>query len=249
MAILRGIRSEFIKLHHTSILWLHLLIPLLGAAVFTLYFSLYPTIANEQKMALVLELTATVFPIVISVICGMMATLEEKAAGFQAMLSDRNGRVIPYFNKLATAVLLGVTATTMLISMTLLGLSLISLDQVAYDRFVIAAMGMFIGSIPLYIIQMFLSIKWGLGSSVFVGIIGSLVSIMFSNVETASWVYIPFAWGMKIMQNLIKLNPLSINSFEGKFISELGIITIFSFIFLFVSFVWFQRWEQRKSFE
>jgi len=80
MPILRGIRSEFIKLRHTAVLWIHILIPVLGAAVFLLYFALYPQVEDSSKMAFVLELTAIVFPVVISVICGMMAALEEKAA-------------------------------------------------------------------------------------------------------------------------------------------------------------------------
>ena len=244
MAIIRGIHSEFIKLRHTAILWLHLFIPLIGAMVFTFYFIFYPQVTGNQKLSLVLELTAAIFPIVISVVCGMMATLEEKAAGFQVMLSDKNGRVIPYFNKLLTAIILGALAMIVLVSLIGLSLYFTTSNQVAYPRLILGAVGMFIGAIPLYFIQMFLSIRWGLSSSVFVGVIGSLLAIMFSNVDVASWVFIPFAWSMKTMQHLIQVIPLS-----AKFGGELGIIATISLIFLLFSFIWFQRWEGRKSFE
>ena len=249
MAILRGVQSECIKLRHTAISWLHLIIPLVGAAVFSLYFLIYSQVTNDQKMALVLELTASIFPIIISVICGMMVNLEEKAGNFQVMLSNKNGRIIPYFSKLITAVMLGGIATTLLVSFTLLGLTLISTDPVPYGKIVFATLGMYLGSIPLYVIYMFISIKWGLGSSVFVGVIGCLVSIMFSNVNVGTWVIIPFAWGVKILQNFIHITPISLSSFSDKFIGELGIIVIITLLLLLLSFLWFHKWEGRKTFE
>lgn len=240
MSVLRGIRSEFIKLRHTS--WLHIFIPMIGAAVFLLYFALYPQVEGSSKMAFVLELTAIIFSIVISVVCGMMAAMEEKAAGFQVMISNKDGRIIPYLNKLLTAVLLGGFSTVLLAGITLFGSSILSLAQLSYREFALAALGMFAGSIPLYVIHMFLSMKWGLGGSVFVGVIGSLLSIMFSNVDVAIWSFIPFTWGIKILQNIIHAETTS----RG---IELPIVFGISAIILFFSFIWFQRWEGRKSFE
>ena len=242
MPILRGIRSEFIKLRHAAVLWIHILIPVLGAAVFLLYFALYPQVEDSSKMAFVLELTAIVFPVVISVICGMMAALEEKAAGFQGMLSNKDGRTISYLNKLAAAIILGGISTALLVGITFFGISFFSSAQVSYGKFALAALGMFAGSVPLYMIQMCLSIKWGLGGSVFVGVIGSLLSIMFSNVDAAIWPFIPFTWGIRILQNIIHTTTISTGI-------ELSIVIGVSAIILFLSLVWFQRWEGRKSSE
>ncbi|MFP3153456.1 lantibiotic immunity ABC transporter MutG family permease subunit [Lachnospiraceae bacterium ZAX-1] len=241
MAVIRGIRSEFIKLHHTAFLWIHALIPVLGAALFLLYFALYYKIETDVKMALVLELTSVVFPIIISVVCGMMITLEEKAGNFQGMLSNQNGRAITYLNKLLTAILLGGLSVGLLVILTLCGSTILSLVQLPVRLFTYAALGMFLGVIPLYIIHMFLSVQWGLSVSVFVGVVESLLAVMFSNVNTGIWPFIPCAWSVKIIQN-----TLSIVNISGM---ELTIVTALSMIFLLLSFIWFQKWEGRKSFE
>ena len=71
MPILRGVRSEILKLRHTAVLWMHLLLPVFGSAVFLLYFTLYPQEENIRKIFLILELTAIVFPVIISLVCGI----------------------------------------------------------------------------------------------------------------------------------------------------------------------------------
>lgn len=241
MVIFRGIYSELIKLRHTAVLWLHALIPVLGSAVFLLYFARYRQIKTGTKMALVLELTAVVFPIVVSVICGMMGELEEKTGHFQVMMSNQTGRVMPYLNKLLTAVLLGGFAMALLILVTVTGSTAFSLVQLPYKMFADAALSVLLGTIPLYIIHMFLSIQWGLGASVFVGVAESLLAVMFSNVNTAIWPFIPCSWGIKMLKNTLYAVPASIG--------DAGIITALSTAFLILSFVWFQRWEGRKSSE
>lgn len=249
MPVLRGVRAEFIKLRHTAVLWLHILIPVVGAGVFLLYFSLYPQVEDSSKLGLVLQLTAVVFPIVIGVVCGMMAALEERAAGFQGMMSNKDGRVIAYVNKLLTAILLGGLSTVLLVAIVMAGSSIFSLTQLSYSAFGLATLGMFLGSMPLYTIHLFLSVKWGLGASVFIGVVESLLSIMFSNVDVAIWPFFPCAWGVKILQNILHAIPTSLWMIFDRIGVELLIITVLSVAFLLLSFAWFQRWEGRKSFE
>jgi ABC-2 type transport system permease protein len=241
MTVVRGIRSEFIKLRHTAVLWLHFLIPVLGAIIFLLYFALYRNTENMNKMVLVLELTAVVFPIIVSVVCGMMGALEEKAGHFQGMMMSPAGRVMPYLNKLLAAVLLGGISTVLLAGFTVVGSTVFSLAQLSGRVFWGAALAMFLGTIPLYIIHTFLSIQWGLSASVFVGIAESLLAVMFSNVDTVIWPFLPCAWGVKFLQNTLFAVPMPI--------TETGIVIALSAILLILSFVWFGRWEDRKSFE
>jgi len=248
MSLLRSIRSEFIKLRHTAILWFHILIPVIGSMVFLLYFALYPQVEDNSKMSLVLELTAVVFPVIISVVCGMMAALEEKSS-FQGMMSNKDGRTISYLSKLFTAIFLGGFSTVVLIGMTMSGSSIFSLAQLPSRTFVLGSLGMFIGSVPLYTIHSFLSIKWGLGCSVFIGVVECLLAIMFSNVNAVIWPFVPCTWGVKILQNIIYSASIS----AGLIIEKMGvaiiIIIVLSVAFLLLSFVWFQKWEGRKSFE
>lgn len=248
MSLLRNIRAEFIKLRHTAVLWIHILIPIIGSMVFLLYFALYPQVEDNSKMSLVMELTAVVFPIIISVVCGMMAALEEKTS-FQGVMCNKDGRTISYLSKMLTAIILGGFSTVVLMGITMSGSSIFSLAQIPYGTFALAALGMLIGSMPLYIIHSFISTKWGLGCSVFIGVVECLLAIMFSNVDAAIWPFVPCAWGVKILQNIFYSASASTWLIIEKMRLEIIIIIVLSVAFLLMSFVWFQKWEGRKSFE
>ena len=241
MSIIRGVRSELLKLCHTAVLWLHVMIPVIGAAVFLLYFALYQNTENIKKAALVLELTAVVFPIIVGMVCGMMSSLEERAGHFQTMMMSPAGRVIPYLNKLFAAISLGGTSTLLLVGLIAAGSNAFSLEHISWEVLFLSAFGMFLGTIPLYVIHMFLSIGWGLGISVFVGVAESMLAVMFSNVDIVTWPFIPCAWGVMFLRNTLFSVTMTM--------SEIIPIIVLSLVFLLLSFAWFGRWDGRKSAE
>ena len=85
--------------------------------------------------------------------------MEEKAAAFQEMLSHKDGRVVLYLNKITAAVLLGGIATVLLTGISMPAFSFHSFAPEDYRIFVLSSLGMFAGSIPLYVIYMFFSIR------------------------------------------------------------------------------------------
>ena len=65
---------------------------------------------------------------------------------------------------------------------------------------------------------------------------------MFSNVDVSTWVFIPFAWGVKIMQSMIR-TPMSTGIFFEKMGPEFSVMAALSTVLLLLSLRWFQRWE------
>ncbi len=237
----RGIRSELIKYRRSAILWLHLTLPALGAGIFLLYLALYPHTETIGKMALILELTALALPILVAVVCGMAAMLEEKTDQFQTMMMHSTGRARSYLSKLLTLVLLGALSTMLLIGSILGGSIIFSLTRLVGKIFWQAGAFLFLGTIPLYFIHLFLSLKWGLGASVLVGMAESLLVLMFSNAETFTWPFLPCTWAVKFINVRLFAIP----------VSKAQVVTIVAnfIIYLLLSLVWFRRWEGRKSFE
>ena len=90
MSVADAIRSEREKVKHTSFGLLHLCLPVLGATIFIIYYFLYGNMEDEKKLKMILELTATVFPLLISGIVSLNITLEERAAHFQMLLAEPN---------------------------------------------------------------------------------------------------------------------------------------------------------------
>ena len=71
MTLYRAIRSELVKLRHTPLLPIHIFVPIVGAILFTSYFGLYSFRPDYNKYKLIFEITATFFPILISIITGL----------------------------------------------------------------------------------------------------------------------------------------------------------------------------------
>ena len=90
MTLYRAIRSELVKLRHTPLLPIHIFVPIVGAILFTSYFGLYSFRPDYNKYKLIFEITATFFPILISIITGLNTFMEDHTAHSQPILSVPN---------------------------------------------------------------------------------------------------------------------------------------------------------------
>ncbi len=94
MRLFYTVRSEQIKMKHTPFRAIHLCLPVMGAVLFVIYYLLYGNTTDYKKHKMILELTATVFPLLISVVVSLNVTLEEKASHFQTLLAVPNRQKI-----------------------------------------------------------------------------------------------------------------------------------------------------------
>ncbi len=107
------INSEFIKVKHTSYWQLHIILPVVGALLYIAYFAIYSTVPALNKENFLLELTATVFPLVISIVTGLNSSLEERASHFQCILSSKE-RISIWNGKLIFLILTGLFSIQLL---------------------------------------------------------------------------------------------------------------------------------------
>lgn len=87
MSLYRAVRSELVKLRHTPLLPIHIIVPIAGAILFTSYFGLYRSQPDYKKYKLMFEITATFFPLLISIITGLNTLMEDHTAHAQPILS------------------------------------------------------------------------------------------------------------------------------------------------------------------
>lgn len=241
--IVRNVKSDYIKLKHTSILWIHIMIPILGALMFMGYFALYRNVDDEVKVSFVTEILVCVYPIIIGVIVGMLVLLEEKAGHFKEMLSVSTSRKIPVLSKLILSVLLGAFSVFLTYGLLAAGCQILHLLKVVPVLFFLKiCIRIVIGNIIIYLFHIFLSIRFGLGCSIFVGVFEGLLSVLFSNIDVPNlWSFVPSIWGIKLTQQLL----------QGKTMNGISILTmvvIFAAV-LIIILMWFSRWEGRKYYE
>ena len=243
MGVLGTVRSELIKVKHTSFGVIHLCVPVLGALLFIVYYVLYGNTADYKKLKMILELTATIFPLLISVVVSLNVLLEEKASHFQILLGVPN-RYKVVLIKLAVLYGAGITALFCLFLVFLLGVHFLRIDDtVQLSMLVKAAAGMAFCNLIIYALHLFLSFRFGLGISLFWGVFESLQCILYSNVELkGAGRYIPFAWSMNWVRDILNHQFFA----HGTEWVWIAVLTIGS---LLVTLLWFSHWEGRKNYE
>lgn len=241
MTLYRAIRSELVKLRHTPLLPIHIFVPIAGAILFASYFDLYSFQPDYNKYKLVFEIIATFFPILISIITGLNTFIEDHAAHSQPILSAPN-RIAIFCGKFLVLFGGGVLS---LISLALLFSVLVAIQglipHTPYIMLLETVIVLAFGNIILYIFHLFISFRFGLGQSLFLGVFESLQVIMYSNIVLAGvWKYIPFAWAIDLSHYVLdgKL------AFHKNEVLIMGIITMISFIAVAV---WISQWEGRKN--
>ena len=84
------------------------------------YFLLYQNVDELKKLRLLLELTAMIFPLLISVIVGLNITQEERASHFQSLLAVPDRRKI-LLAKFAALYLSGIFSLALLFVLFAIG--------------------------------------------------------------------------------------------------------------------------------
>ena len=243
MGVIDAIRSEREKVKHTSFGMLHLCLPILGAAIFIIYYFLYGNMEDEKKLKMILELTATVFPLLISGIVSLNITLEERAAHFQTLLAEPS-RCKIIIAKLMYIYGMGIFALFILFLLFILGLHLLEIaDTLQVAILIKAVLGIACCNFIIYILHLFLSFKVGLGVSWFWGVFESLQCILYSNVEWKGMArYSPFSWSINWIQDILQYQ-FSVHITEWIWIAML---TLGSVVLILL---WFSHWEGRKNYE
>lgn len=247
MAILiRCIRSDCQKLRRTFILWIHILVPVMTAVLFLAYYSVSAW-KPETKLSGFLELIAVAFPLIIGLICGKAIEQEGQAGSFQTMLCGIKSRTVAYTSKLVLLLLLGTFSIALAVGAFALGF------KTAPPMLYLKAAGILVvGNIFLYILHQFVSLQYGSGASIGLGIAESLISALaLTGLGDGKWYYIPCAWSARLCSYLVYIwaNPSSAAIGNAEIEKGLLIAICASFAALIASLLWFRNWEGRKTYE
>lgn len=241
MKLYSSVRSELMKLKHTSFWAIHIVIPILGAALFIFYFLLYDSVDSDKRLKLIMELIAMSFPLLISIIAGLNLLQEEKASYFQNVLAVSN-RSDKFLSKLIVLYGAGAISLSALTAFFILGISLAGkAETIQIGLLVKAVLGIAVGNLIIYILHLFLSFKFGIGISLFWGVFETLQCIMYSNIELHGITrLIPFSWAVNLMHDMLD---------RSGNIMEFAVILLLTVVVLILTLIWFNNWEGRKNYE
>ena len=239
MSFASVIKSEFVKIRHTAFCGIHIIMSVLGVSVFLLYFSIYPERDIMWKLRFMSEVTATIFPLLISVVIGINIMLEEKASAFYSLLAvpDRKKMIA---GKIMVLYLSGTAACISLYGLWNIGMIFFNKEEMPTMIIIELVLGMVLSGMFYYVFHLFLNLRFGIGISVFCGVFESMQSILYSNVELQGIVrLIPFAWMQEWIQIVLQKKV-------EEHIPECLAVIVLIICSLLLFLEWFAGWEGRK---
>lgn len=244
-----SLMSELIKLRRQPMLLVHLFTPLAVIGIFLAYYAYVP-FSSFSKVEGYFQVIALAFPTMIGIVCTIAAEQEAAAGQYQQLLTQPS-RLTPLASKLILLLLLGF-CSTLLATLGFGAGFLYMLNQSPYSLgfYMKAACIIFGSCIFLYALHFFISLRFGKGASIVLGILESLTaSLLLTGLGDYNWIYIPCAWGARMITIWIQYEassgiPAALLLRPGVLYCIVGTAAI-----MVLLGSWFRRWEGKKSFD
>lgn len=246
--LIRIFNSDLIKLKRTYIVLIHFCIVLVGIGLFLEYYKIsgYDSIS---KIVAYLQVIAIAFPLLSSIMCSICVEQEYYSGNYKHILTASNPKYLTLISKYIILICLGFGATLVSVLGFEFGIDTIFNDNHFTLSFYMISILILVGSnLFEYILHLFLSLRFGKGASIGIGIVETLLSaLLLTGLGDGIWQYIPCAWGVRFVSVWASFS----SSKEIESIQEFqsiglicGFVTTFAFVILCM---WFSKWEGKKS--
>lgn len=248
MCFYNSLKSDLYKLCHSPLWLIHFIVPLVGIILFVWYYSF--SAWNElDKLSAYIQILSVSFPVLVGIITSILAESEQKAGGFQMLLSTAAPKYISHITKLIWLILFGFCSSLLALVGFGTGFSLLGYTTFKLLFYVKTSVLLSISVIPLYLLHYLISFILGKGYSLGLGIIGSLLSALFlTGLGDGIWTFLPWGITARFSETLLISHLMNIDflQFNGM-IQSMIFILIFTFLFLITLILLFNKWEGRKS--
>ncbi|GIO35417.1 lantibiotic ABC transporter permease [Paenibacillus antibioticophila] len=251
MTYWRSFYSELIKLKRQPLVWVHLLVPLAGIAIFLGYYG-YTPFSPESKLSAYMQVLAIAFPTMIGIVCGIAADQEASAGQYQQLLVSPN-RLASLAAKLTLLLLLGYCSSLLAAGGFGVGFNYLLKQSIVGLGFYAQAASVLFGScLFLYFLHLFISLRLGKGASIGLGIVESLIgALLLTGLGDRIWIYFPSAWPIRILTIWMQYGIEGRGTIPAELLLWPGILwcTGATAISMIILGYWYGRWEGAQSVE
>lgn len=246
-----SIKADYIKMKNTPFYLFHIWVPTIGIVTFLGRQFFVHNSDTVGTTGMYLQTISMFFPLLIGIICPMVIEQEAGAGRFKEMLGGFYGKQLSLISKILMLLFSGFISIGIAVGGFFIAFQFIlrkNLLPVTFYVYVVLII--FASQTFLYLFHIWLSLMWGPGASIGIGIFETLISaLMHTGLGEGIWQYIPCGWGMRFSDYfLVKLyilhQPLSK---IPDFIQGIKNSILFTIIFGLVLIIWFNSYEGRKE--
>lgn len=249
-AFIRGIYAEILKMRHTFLFPFYLGIPILGCAVFLLYFQ-FSGGNGRGQISGYMEVIGAALPFAVSIVCSGNIRLEEQNH-FQVLLGGPAARWKGLAVKFLALAGLGFLATAGAAVLFGAGYRLLPAGAGQYlsaGAYLKLGAVLFLGSVPLYLEHLFLNLAFSGTVSQCTGVAQSLLAALFlTGLGDGRWQFFPCAWsarGTVLALNGVYQEPLG-NIYDSEVRKTALICLLLLVLICAIIGLWYHYYEGRQ---
>lgn len=240
------LRAEFYKMHHSFLIPLHILVPVIASGIFLAW----TRVSAGLQFSLYVQAVGIAFPMLAALICA--GSVELEAPGhFQGLLmvpGKKEGAFLAKWISLQALAFLAVMGAMVLYG---IGNRLLLGDwEIPFSLFLQAGLFLWLGSIPLYLEHLFLNLRFSKAVSLAVSTGQVLVSALFlTGLGDGRWQYVPCSWsarGTALYLAGIFNRRSAYGASEGE-PWPISVCVLLGVVLCVIIFVWFHFFEGRQE--
>ena len=264
MTLARTLRSELQRLARSPLLIAHIACGVAGGVACGAYFAVsrWDPAMGADAFA---QFLGALMPLMSGIACGL-ALDEEQAAGRLANLTALPSRSLAILAKLATLLLMAALALCLAFSLFAAIIAAAGRLTLGLAPMTLACAGVLAGSIPLYVLALVLSLRFGRNAAIGVGAVGTLVAFFsvgglahglmtgeLTGAMPSILAFVPWSWAAR-------LGSLGIERFiaAGRGAAQAAAVgsaalgtaaacAVLSIAAAATLILWFSRFEDRRS--
>ncbi|UZW14699.1 lantibiotic immunity ABC transporter MutE/EpiE family permease subunit [Clostridium pasteurianum] len=248
------IQAEYLKYKRTFMKWLIILVPL-----FFVILSVFPKIIIPdgylRPWDLIIDLVynwwSFIFiPIGFALFAVLVNSQEKRAGNYRTVKSCKVSPISIWIGKIIVMAIHSLFATFVLIVAVLISGMILASGNVPWLKIVIGAFTIWLTSLAIIPIQLFIASWSGIFGSMIMSILGFLIGV--AEAPTKYWIYIPWSWPIRLMCPILGIHPNGISlennsPLLSSSVIPIGIIVSVAavIVFTFLTAKWFKRREVR----
>lgn len=249
VTFLHLLSAEMLKMRRTWILWLHIVMPVLGIAVFLWYYS-FSMWSAWGKISGYIEIVSIVCPVLVSFVSALAAEQEKQAGHFQNLFGTGRHRESNLAIKICLLMLWNLAALTLAVGGFGAGFSLMTDVKVPGKFYPILILVTWVCQTFCYCFHLFLGIRFSRGISIGAGVVESLVAaLMMTGLGDGIWQFLPCAWAGRFTGYYVQMTAnADINKEFLRTQIETGgiVMLLMTLAGAGLLFIWFHNYEGRR---
>ena len=231
---------------------LHLSIPLVLSGVLVMYFLFRNVpVGAEASYIIFFELIGVGTPVIISIICGLVADSENEAGHFQNILGLIQSRTVSFTSQTTMMIFSYFAAIFLTISIYILALKhLIGVGEVNFTLYYLTGI-IFAGtSIFQYFFYQFVGYNYGIGMCSICGFGGVIIAALcLTTIGDKIWWLLPWAWANRFGEYVMDYLKMTGVKPVGNSTLVMGgySFLIMTTGIILLSIVWINRWSGKKT--